>query len=258
MAIACAAVELFHKTRRGLKNDVQIMTPVASMSQGFFAVLTIWKELTTIMIDFVFARHLWLAVHALILFMVGIFISFPVIRYNLEKVSWLPRQLFRMVVRLMGDRGIVRTAVVIWLFNSTAIFLYMASGFHPLLPKIFGVWTGLNVAVLTYGPATREDPVLSKLAEPVEEGVWQPSPALSGLCGLLVLVLELPCFWFSIAMGIRMGHHVQAGTPYLGAMSRYATAYGTVVVPILFVSAVAESIAVRGGTMGREAQGDEQ
>lgn len=199
-----------------------------------------------VMIEFVFTKHLWLAFHALILFFVGVFISVPVIRYDLKKVAWLPLRLFRGVVRLMGDRGLIRTGLVIWCFNSIAIFVYMASGFHPLLPKVFGIWTGLNVALLTYGPATRDDPVISQLARPVDNG-WRPPPVLAGACGLLVLMIELPCFWVSIAMGMRMGHQVEAGTPYLAALSTYATAYITVIVPLLLVSAVAESIAIRAG-----------
>lgn len=202
-------------------------------------------------LDFIFVQHFWLALDAVILFAVGLFAAVPVVRYGMEAVKWLPLKVFRLVVRLMGERGIVRTALVIGTFNSVAIFVYMVSGFHPLFPKIFGVWTGLNIAVLTAGVDKEKDPVLSRLTEPPEGG-WRPSAGLAGLCGLLVLILELPCFWFALAMGMRMGHRVQAGASYAEELSRRGTAYVTVIVPLLLVSAVAEAIAIRGAPRREE------
>ena len=73
------------------------------------------------------------------------------------------------------------------------------------------------------------------------------------ICGLLTLLLELPCFWYTMGMTLWM-------TPGLFAMWRSAdwspiaqrvTAYLTVILPILFVSAMVEAYAVsfsyRGG-----------
>lgn len=195
-------------------------------------------------LHFIFVRHFWPALDVAILFAVGLFAAVPVIRYRLEAVKWLPWKIFRIVVRLMGEGGIARTAVVIWLFNSVAIFIYMASGFHSLLPKLFAVWTGLNIAVLTGGIEKEKDPVLRRLIRPAEDG-WRVPGGILLLCGLLVLVLELPCFWFAVGMGIRMGHRVQAGAPYAEQLLRVAVPYAAVIVPGLLVSAIAEAIAIR-------------
>lgn len=193
---------------------------------------------------FIFADHFWAALDALILFAVGMFAAVPVVRYRVKAVKWLPLKLFRLVVRLIGDGGIPRTAAVIWAFNSVSIFIYMASGFHPLLPKLFAIWTGLNVAVLMFGIDREEDPVLSRLVRPPENR-WQASPGVLLLCSGLVLAVELPCFWFAIGMGIRMGQLLQTNASYWGQLLRRGTAYGTVIVPLLLLSAIAEAIAIR-------------
>ena len=78
-------------------------------------------------------------------------------------------------------------------------------------------------------------------------GQWRPPAGLSMACGVLVLLLELPCFWYCIAMGISMGWAVQGGTPYQTALASRAPAYASVIVPLLLVSALAESVTIRTG-----------
>ncbi|MCK4283651.1 MAG: hypothetical protein KAX44_04985 [Candidatus Brocadiae bacterium] len=197
------------------------------------------------MIEYVFRTHFRLAVHAALLFTVGLFLSWPVIHYRLEALARLPLALFRFAIRLIGTSpSIARTAGVIFCFNSVAIFVYMASGFHPVLPKIFGVWTGMNIGTIV-GMARREEDFLQ--AGRPSPGQWLPPSPLTAICGVLVLVLELACFWFSIAMGMGMGHAVQAGAErYFDALAVRTRAYALVVLPVLALSAIAEAIAIRG------------
>ena len=196
------------------------------------------------MLEFVFRNHLRLAVHAALLFAVGLFISWPIVHYRLRALARLPLAIFRFVLRLIGPRpSIARIAGVIFCFNSVAIFIDMASGFHPLLPKLLGIWTGANVGMVA-GLARQEG-----LAEPCEVGAgqWVPPARLVALCGLLTLVLELPSFWFALAMGMSLGHEVQSGSaPYLSALAVRAGAYAAIVMPLLLLSALAEAVAVRG------------
>ncbi len=197
------------------------------------------------MIEYVFRTHFRLAVHGALLFTVGLFLSWPVIHYRLEALARLPLALLRFAIRMMGTSpSIARTAGVIFCFNSLAIFVYMASGFHPLLPKIFAIWTGMNIGTIV-GLARREVDLLQ--AGRPSPRQWLPPSPLTAVCGVLVLVLELPCFWFSIAMGIGMGQGVQAGTArYFDALAVRAQTYALVVLPVLALSAVAEAIAIRG------------
>lgn len=196
-------------------------------------------------VHYVFVHHLRLAVHTLILFAVGLFAAFPVIRYRLTAVEWLPLRIFAFITRLMGRTPtVLRMALVIWGFNAVAMFIYMASGFHPLLPKVFAVWTGLNIAVVAVRGRLDDDPVLSAFGR-ARADQWRPPVALSFVCGALVLALELPCFWYALAMGISMGWQVQGGCAYLDALGVRALAYVSIVVPVLLVSALAESVAIR-------------
>jgi hypothetical protein len=197
------------------------------------------------MLEFVFRDHLRLALDAALLFAVGLFASYPVVRYNLRGVAAPAVALFRLVVRLIGTAPTpARTAAVIWACNSLIMFVDMASGFHPLLPKVLCLWTGLNVGIMA-GMAPQEADLLR--AGPPGAGQWAPGPALTRLCALLVLVLELPCLFYAVAMGMNMGLLVQSGTVrYLPALSVRGRAYAGLIVPILLVSAVAETLAIRG------------
>ncbi|MFP4175759.1 MAG: stage II sporulation protein M [Planctomycetota bacterium] len=191
------------------------------------------------LVEFVVYDHFWRAVDVLILFLVGIFVAIPVVWYRWDYVLWVPKKIVQGVIWLIQDKGLMGTAWVIWGFNSVAIFIYMASGWHPVLPKIFALLTGLNVAAIG---AAAEDGALS--AQQGEE-FWRPGPGLALFCSIVVLLLEIPCFWFSLAMGISMGNKVQGGYGYFGALKPRIVAYVFVIVPLLLVSAVAEAVAIR-------------
>ena len=197
------------------------------------------------MLRFLFVEHCGLAWRMALLFGIGLALSWPVVRLRLRDVAWLPLQVFRLVMRLCGRRpGLVRMTVVIFGFNSVAIFIYMASGFHPLLPRLFAVLTGLNVGLIAgFSSALQTaDPALL----PAPRG-WRPPSWLALLCGFAVLALELPAFWLSLAMGVSMGQSVSAGVvTYGAALSQRAAVYGSLVLPMLLVSAVAESLAISG------------
>ncbi len=140
------------------------------------------------------ARHVAPAALAAVLFGVGLLLAGPVVRLRLRAVEWLPERMLRFVACLMGPRpGIVRTAVVIWLFNAAVMFLCMASGFHPAVPLFLCIWTGLNVGTVTLRAAAQDAPALEALARPAP-GAWRPPGWLAVASGVLVLLLELPCF----------------------------------------------------------------
>ncbi len=197
------------------------------------------------MLYFVFREHSPQAAQAALLFAVGVFLSWPVVRLRLRGVAVLPLALLRTVVRLIGpDPSVVRMAGVIWLFNSVAMFVDLAAGFHPFVPALLCLWTGLNIGVVI-GMAPREMAMLA--AGHPGPGRWTSPPAVARLCGLLVLLLELPCLFYTVAMGISMGALVQSGTlHYLPALAVRGRAFACVIVPLLLVSAIAEAVAMRG------------
>ena len=203
------------------------------------------------MYDFVFHKHLRLVLDAMLLFVVGLFVSWPVVHYRLHSVARLPLAVFRAILHVMGrSPSLLRMSGVIFSFNSLVMFLYMAAGFHPLLPMVLGICTGMNIGIIM-GLGKRERETVAAMRP--GPGQWIPRPELAAVCAPAVLLIELPCFWLSIAMGISMGHAVQSGaSTYLAALAVRSEAYVSVVLPLLLVSAVAETVAVRGAAADGE------
>jgi hypothetical protein len=197
------------------------------------------------LLHFIFVEHLILAAVAALMFVVGLLLSWPVVRYQ---VRWAQRpalKLFRLVLRLIGSQpSLLRMSLVIWLFNSTAMFIYMSCGVLPILPKLVAVCTGFNVAVIFARTEAMEE--LNDAGRPGALQ-WIPGPLVTSVCGLVVLLVELPCFWYAIAMGISLGQvAIGEGGSWADAFELRGRAYGAVIVPLLLVSAVCESIAIRG------------
>lgn len=194
---------------------------------------------------FVLVQNFGLACGAALLFFVGVLLALPAARSGSAPLTWLPLFLFRVVLRLLGEEpGLARLCLVIFGFNGTAMLLYMASGFHPVIPAAVCLLTGYNIAaILLLAGEKRElgDLVVSPGAR------WTPPRWVAGLCGLAVLVVELPCFWYSIAMGIGLGLEIASGqTDYIQGFAPRLDAYLRVLLPALFASAMCESIAIRG------------
>ncbi len=199
--------------------------------------------------SFVFVQHFGLACEAALLFLVGVLLAFPVVKNGSTRLTWLPLILFRMVRRMLGTRpGMTRLWSLIFGFNGTVMLLYMASGVHPGIPAAISILTGYNIAVILLVAAKAED--LDGLAVSPVSG-WKPGKWVAGICGLAVLLLELPCFWYSIAMGIRLGQAIVAGqTSYVEGITVRLHAYVLLILPTLLVSAVCEAIAIRGMSGG--------
>jgi len=195
------------------------------------------------------SRHLRPAAYAAALFGSGIALSVPVVRLRLRAIQWLPVRLLELVAGLIGPQpAVARMALAIWLFNSAVMFLCVAGGFHAAVPVVLCIWTGLNVAVASAHAARDGATPWEALARAAPDR-WTPPGWLALAGGATVLMLELPCFWLSVAMGVTLGLDVQqGGAAYLTALAPRAGLYAGLIVPALLVSALAESVAIRGGT----------
>jgi hypothetical protein len=202
-------------------------------------------------ISFVLARHFWPACEAALLFFLGALLAWPAMRFGPGVLTRFPRMLLRQVARWFGkDPSIARMTGVIFGFNATAMFLYMAAGIRPWLPQAIAVLTGFHIAVALFlgeeelwGPADG--------AVPGPGASWFPGKGLTALCGVLVLGIELPCFWYATGMGISLGRDVLAGlVPYAEGVVPRAKAYAAVILPLLLTSAACEAVAVRGMRRG--------
>jgi uncharacterized membrane protein SpoIIM required for sporulation len=199
-------------------------------------------------------EHVGLGGIAALLFVAGLGTSGAVVRND---VRWLMAMPMWIVRRVMGfiapEFPPVRVFLVIFLFNSIAIFLYMGSGVLIVVPAAVAFLTGLNIGVIVL--RSREIGMPSG-AEPSDSTDPAEVPPWVGVCGMAVVALELPCFWLSMAMGIRMGQALSRSytAAHLGELFvPRATAYLAVIVPVLFISALAETAAIRGQINARPA-----
>jgi hypothetical protein len=125
----------------------------------------------------------------------------------------------------------------IFAFNGVAMLVYMLLGIIPGLGALISFFTGLNVILI--GLIAREFPS--------EEPRPRRDPPLSvRLCGLLTLLLELPCFWFTmgLTLWLKRGPVAMWQSADWSPIAQRVTAYLTIILPILFVSAMAEAYAV--------------
>jgi hypothetical protein len=194
---------------------------------------------------FIFLEHSGSACLAALLFLLGGLLALPVRKGRTPALTWLPRRLLRMIRVLLGEQpGFRRMFLVIFGFNSIAIFCYMASGIRPWVPALISLLTGYNIAAILF--LAGEDMGFDTGA-PVPGSLWVPGGLATGICGLAVLLIELPCFWYSIGMGIRLGREVVAGrTDYAQGLVVRGHVYVRVMIPLLLISALCEATAIRG------------
>lgn len=177
--------------------------------------------------------------------MAAFFCGFPLavlaMRHEVRSLLALPLWIHRLGKKYLTPR--LNPALLfafIFLFNTTAIFVYMISGGLVILPIVFDVFTGLNVCVIMLA-AARE----SAEEEPSTKAM--PARAWVGFLSLFSVAVELSVFWLAIGMGIRLGHAMRAEftwAAFSGAAEPRIVAYLLVLVPALALSALAEAIAV--------------
>jgi hypothetical protein len=161
------------------------------------------------------------------------------VRFLIAFPVWLLRKLMRY---LRGGPAVAEVFLVIFLFNGTAMFVYLMSGAIPFLPHAIVFMTGMNVAVagLKSGEILGEEEKapegeIDRVVTDTRNGLAVLDP-LSAVCSLLVVLLELPCFWFTMALSAAPG--------FVGEMRPRIMAYVSVILPLLAVSALAEAYAV--------------
>jgi hypothetical protein len=203
-----------------------------------------------------------------VVFFVGLFSAAIVLRYRLTFLMRFPLWFMAKVMKLMAGRpSYPFIASFIFLFNSISIFCYMMSGaLLPMLPTAICFLTGMNIG-LAGSTASRAAPAERREQEPgsarnddsgqtqeEEPQKAQGQPPATGasrafLYGAILVVvagLELPAFWFAVAMGTTMSRAwLPLAAKGLGnAIVPRLIAYGTVLVPVLAVSAAVEAVGV--------------
>jgi len=207
------------------------------------------------------AAHVWLGVVAALLFVVGLATAGPVVRHDYRPLIAPPVAIVRLVLRIIGpELRAWRLFLTIFVFNTTAIALYMLSGVLLVLPGAIAFLTGVSIGVIMLKAGEIEPGGGQRLLAPAgvrDDG--SPAPWWTHYCGLVVLALELPSFWIAVGMGIGMARRLSAPGAYTLAnmkalVAERLHAYWMIVIPALFISALAETAAVRGHAASRRAQ----
>jgi stage II sporulation SpoM-like protein len=190
-------------------------------------------------------EHLGPATWALGVFFVGFVLAFPVVRLEVTSLLALPRWFMRIARKHLGPgTNPTLLCLFIFAFNTSAILLYMISGGLVFLPMVFGLFTGLNVGAALLLEAREPEPDDTAPIEPPHiPRAWV------GLCGLFVVAVELSAFWLALGMGMKLGHLMrQEFTWQTFALESgpRLMAYFLVLTPALFVSAIAETAAIKG------------
>jgi len=191
-------------------------------------------------------NHRGVAGYAAIVFFAGMTAAWPVMKFRVRFLSTFPVAFLTWIRVVLGnDPSLPKMALFIFGFNSVAMFVYMSAGIIRGLPWIVAFWTGLNIGVVMARASDLD--AFAYPGHPADHKVEQSAAgmAIAVLCFLLTLSLELPCFWFSIAMGISLSTDTSVGSLTDIWLVR-AKVYATFIVPALFISAVAESRAISG------------
>jgi hypothetical protein len=188
-------------------------------------------------------EHVGPAFWALAVFACGFGLAVAAVRLEVRSLLAFPLWLLRLAKRyLRPELSPVYLFAFIFLFNTLAIFCYMASGGLIWMPIVFDLLTGLNVGAVMLkesAPPGADD----EAPEPV-----QPPRAWVGFLGLFVVIAELSSFWLAIGMGMKLGHLMRsdfAWETYVRLLAPRATAYALVLVPALAAAALAETAAIK-------------
>jgi hypothetical protein len=196
-------------------------------------------------IAYLFIDHFLSACKAALYFLLGALAVIPLIRWYPTVCRKACGRLLRFIEKLFGPNpGLFRIAATIFLFNGTAMFIYLSTGAHPLVPSLIAVTTGFTLTLCFSLPQEAESLFGFKTAGPDD---WIPSGPLAIAGGVATALIELPCFFYSIGMGITLGQDVSHDqVTYLSGLQTRATVYVTIVLPLLLVSAICETIAIQG------------
>jgi hypothetical protein len=189
------------------------------------------------------AGHVGAGVWAMVVFICGLLLALLVVRLDVHSLLALPLWLYRLGRKFLTPRvSPVLLFAFIFLFNATAIFVYMISGGLLILPIVFDLFTGLNVGVIMLRDAQDS---MEDGRQPQADG--HPPRAWIGFLCLFTVIVELSAFWLAIGMGITLGHVMRADftwAAFAGAAEPRILAYLLVLVPALTLAAAAEAAAV--------------
>jgi len=157
------------------------------------------------------------------LFITGLFLSISVAKKEIKWLCWYPEWIWNKLKTFLEKQpGLGKLLLLIFILNSSSLFLNLMSGFVVVLPVIFAVLTGMNVGIIAYKEGGTKAIILMFAA---------PNA-----------IFELPATWLSIALGIRLGLEMITNAANVGLLvSQILFIYLHAILPLLLIAALLEA-----------------
>jgi hypothetical protein len=187
---------------------------------------------------------------ALLVFFSGFCFSYLVDYFNIEFLIWFPHFFIKLLSKYVNPRSsFIKIFLVIFLFNSISIALYMSSGIFVVLPYIIAFFTGMNIGISVFIP-----PQLNIEGYEVHPAHGIGKALRMILFSSLVFICEIIVFSLALGMGMSLGAAVLSvetlglsAAMFVGELLLIRVkAYLFICVPILALSACMEASVIKG------------
>ena len=191
---------------------------------------------------------------ALLIFFSGFCFSYAADHFKIRFLTWFPHWFLKFMSKYVNPKASsLKIFLVIFLFNSISIAVYMMSGLFVIFPYVIAFLTGMNIGLTVFIP-----PKLSI------EGYEMGHPHGAGkmfrmmVFSTFVLVFEIITFSLALGMGMSLGIAVAAVSTANPSASTGASmflaellsmrlrTYILVCVPVLAASAYMETRVIKG------------
>ncbi len=203
---------------------------------------------------YIIKENIYFTWFALLIFFTGFCFSYLVNYFDLKFLAWFSRWFLKFMSRYVNPKAsFMRIFLIIFLFNSISIAIYMASGLFVIFPFIIAFLTGMNIGLTVFIPpeVTLEGYELGRA-----HGAGNMFKIM--LFSTFVLVFEIITFSLALGMGMSLGVAMAAVSGASATASNEAAmfiaglltlrfkAYLLVCVPILALSAYMEASIIKG------------
>ena len=164
---------------------------------------------------------------SVVLFFVG-YVFAPTAYY--KKIKWLTAYPF-FIISLIDkyfnkNWHPVKIFLVLFILNSTSLYINLLSGFAIILPFFMAIYLGLNIGIIMYHTLEGRFFYIS-LINPVS-------------------LLELPASWLSLTMAIQFSlnkNFEAANIPYI-SFAQYSKYFLITIMPLLIIAGIIETVLI--------------
>jgi hypothetical protein len=203
---------------------------------------------------YIIKENIYFTWFALLIFFSGFCFSYLVDLLNLKFLTWFSRWFIKLMSRYVNPKAsFPRIFLIIFLFNSISIGIYMISGLFVIFPFIIAFLTGMNIGLTVFIPP-------EVTLEGYDLGRTHGTVSLFKVMffSTFILIFEIITFSLALGMGMSLGVAMAAvsaasATASNGAamfiaelLSLRISTYLTVCVPLLAISAYMEASIIKG------------